>query len=586
SRFVGPLSSIGPDFYKYYITDTLWTDNLMNVELSFVPRVSSTHGFTGKFTEVVGDSTFFVKTVKMGLPKEANINFVEKLNLTQSFHLDSAGNRIKDFETTDAILSLIPGTQSILIKKYTDFYDYIFTETIGPYHLSQEQNNAEYCREVSLEDIRTQPLSHGEASLPNMMAAYRRKPVLYWTEQIIRALINGYIPTSSTNSKFDLGPLNTLFSANDVEGLRLRVGGMTTAKLSKHWFCRGYLAYGFKDQRLKYKGEAEYSFNKKQDHSREFPINSIRISHLYDVDMLGQHYLFTNSDNVFLSWKRMKNRLMTYHRVSAISYTREYINNLSFGISLKHEIQESTKYLPFITPSGDINKTYTETTLNAELRFAPGEKFYQLRNERIPINKDAPIFILRHTFGPKHICGNSFTINRTEASIQNRFWFSAFGHLDVILKGGHIWSEVPYPSLISPNANLSYTIPPERFALMNPMEFMSDTYYSWFVSYKADGAVFNYIPVLKRLHLREVFSCNGYYGTLDKKNNPMYNNKLFIFPQASHYTPMTRTPYIEASIGIDNIMKCIRIDYVWRITYRDIPERDRNGIRIAFHASF
>ena len=67
---------------------------------------------------------------------------------------------------------------------------------------------------------------------------------------------------------------------------------MTTANLSKHWFGRGYVAYGFRDHRWKYSAEVEYSFNEKKYHSREFPIHSLRFTHSYDVDHLGSHYLF------------------------------------------------------------------------------------------------------------------------------------------------------------------------------------------------------------------------------------------------------------------------------------------------------
>ena len=89
---------------------------------------------------------------------------------------------------------------------------------------------------------------------------------------------------------------------------------LTTAQLNPHWFARGYVAYGTKDEKVKYSGEVEYSFNKKKFHSREFPINSIKLSHSYDIDQLGQHYLYTNKDNVFLSLKRKGDNKATYLR--------------------------------------------------------------------------------------------------------------------------------------------------------------------------------------------------------------------------------------------------------------------------------
>lgn len=72
------------------------------------------------------------------------------------------------------------------------------------------------------------------------------------------------------------------------------------------------LAYGTADGKFKYNGELEYSFNKKKYHSREFPIHSLKVSHKYDVDQLGQHYMFTNMDNglyVFKEKERHKDDL-------------------------------------------------------------------------------------------------------------------------------------------------------------------------------------------------------------------------------------------------------------------------------------
>ena len=50
--------------------------------------------------------------------------------------------------------------------------------------------------------------------------------------------------------------------------------------------------------------------------------------------------------------------------------------------------------------------------------------------------------------------------------------------------------------LILPNANLSYTIQPESYALMNALEFINDQYVSWDFTYYANGALFNRIPII------------------------------------------------------------------------------------------
>ena len=218
------------------------------------------------------------------------------------------------------------------------------------------------------------------------------------------------------------------------------------------------------------------------------------------------------------------------------------------------------------------------------MRYAPNEKFYQTKSNRFPINIDAPIFTLSHKFGFKGVLGSDYNLNHTEFGVQKRFWFSAFGYFDAILKAGKEWNKVPYPLLIIPNANLSYTIQPESYPLMNAMEFINDQYVSWDLTYNANGALFNRIPLIKYMKLREVVSFRGLYGSLSKKNNPMNDDSLFRFPNGSNV--MDDMPYMEVGVGLDNIFTILRLDYVWRLTYRDTPGVSKSGLRLALHFTF
>ena len=185
----------------------------------------------------------------------------------------------------------------------------------------------------------------------------------------------------------------------------------------------------------------------------------------------------------------------------------------------------------------------------------------------------------------KGLLGSSYTYQRTDIGMQKRFWFSAFGYLDVIVKAGKIWNKVPYPLLILPNANLTYTIQPETYTNMNAMEFINDEYASWDITYYMNGNLFNRIPLIKKLKWREVFCFRGLWGHLTDKNNPAYGGEgLYQFPVET--SMLGRTPYMEASVGIENIFKFLRIDYVWRLNYRDNPDIQKSGIRCTMRLSF
>lgn len=591
NRFVSPLSSIGVNFYKYYLTDTIPIDGVKCIELSFVPFTPESFGFTGRIYVPLEDTTLFIKRVKLNVPKSINLNYVDNIYMTQDFEKAPDGSRLKVKDDMVAEFSIVPSTQGLYARRMTKYRNHSFDKPEKETIFDKEgrtivAENALFMPDQFWKDNRQIPIKENENSVGKMLVRLREVPAFYWTEKIIVTLVSGYIPTREKDSKFDIGPMNTTVSGNPVEGLRLRVGGMTTANLSKHWFSRGYMAYGFGDKKMKYQAELEYSFNEKKYHSMEFPIHSIKASHSYDVDQIGQHYMFTNADNVFLALKRQKNDKMTYLRISNLQYTLETQSGFSVSAGFKFNTQEATRWLPFIDGYGNVYKSYDEAAFNLTLRFAPGEKFYQTKNYRIPINLDAPVFALTQTLAPKSFLGSMTAINKTEFSVQKRFWFSAFGYTDIILKAGKIWSRVNYPDLLIPNANLSYTIQPESYTLMNAFEFANDQFLSWDLTYWANGAIFNRIPLIKYMKLREVFSFRGLYGKLSDKNNPEFNNDLFRFPLNTKCRPMEKKPYMEVGVGLDNIFTILRVDYVWRLTYRNTPGVDRNGLRIQLHFTF
>jgi len=593
NRFVSPLSKIGPDFYKYYLVDTIapLSDSDSLIVLEFAPRNSATFGFVGRIYVPKNDSTMFVQKATLYLPHKANVNFIESLRIDQEFERDSLGYRHKILDNLTVEAAVIPGTQGIYMQKYTRLLNHDFDET-DPRGLFPRMGSI-----YTAPDAYLQPETfwdaHRDASYRNaqrnigaMAASLRSNPWYYWTEKVLNVIVTGYVPVGKAD-KVEFGPVNTLVSFNDVEGTRLRFGGVTTGELNPNWFFRGYGAYGFKDHKWKYYGEAEYSFNRKKRHSREFPVRSIRASYRYDKHMIGQDYAFTNPDNIFLSFKRMDDTLAIYQRTARLEYTYEFDNHFSMNLAMEGNRQEASKYLPFEFADGGRISHIDFSTVCLTLRYAPGEKFIQTKSERIPINIDAPVIQLSHTYGPAHFLGSSrYVVNKTDIDVRKRFWFSAFGYADVTLRGGHVWSAVPFTQLFIPNANLTYTIQPESFMLLSPMEFVTDTYASWDLTYWPNGAIFNYIPFFKELKLRESFAFRGFWGRLSDKNNPAKNAWLPMFPVESNPRTITDTPYMEVGIGIDNIFKILRVEYSWRLSYRSTPGVDRSGLRIALHFNF
>ena len=597
-RFVSPLSSIGPNYYKYYLMDTLRIDDQPCVDLGFVPFNSETFGFTGHLY-VTLDSTYFVKKAVLNVPKDINLNFVSQMTIEQNFIRTQDNTRLITKDDIIVHFKLKENTKGMYARRLNKYTNHSFDE---PQEEHQKVfnvkmpvitlNDASQKTELFWAEVRPEEATkRNKKSLKDMMTELRSVPLFYYTEKAIAILFSGYMQTHPdvAKSKFEVGPMNSSIGGNDLEGFRVRAGGGTTPAFSKHLFLEGYTAYGFGDNKLKYDIAAEYSFNERKQYLKEFPRHSIRLGYMYDVNKLGEQYMNTGKDNFLLSIKRIDELRATYLRQAEISYLKEHYNGISYGASIRNKREYTTQYAPFqrIEAKESISPIdhYDMTTLELRFRYGKDEKFFQTRNHRIPITFDAFIFHINHQMGIKNFLGTDYDYHRTDIGFQKRFWFSAFGYLDAIVKAGKVWNEVPYPLLILPNANLSYTIQPETYTNMNPLEFINDEYASWDLTYYMNGNLLNRIPLIKKLKWREVFCFRGLWGNLTDKNNPTKEKEgLYLFPQETYR--MGKTPYMEASIGIENIFNAVRVDYVWRLNYHHHSGIQKNGIRATVSLSF
>ena len=586
NKFVSPLSRIGTGFYKYYLMDTLQIAGEPCADLAFTPFNSESFGFNGHLY-VTLDSTYFVKRAVFNFPKKINLNFVDYMLLEQEFKRAEDGTRLLDHESITVEFKLTEGQDGIFARRVADYSNYTFTPTAEadkaftkPERIIEETEALSRPETFWAENRPQAAISQQENSVDRLMTQLRSYPVYYWTEKVLSILFTGYIPTSKEAPLFYIGPMNATISGNTLEGPRIRAGGMTTAWLNPHLFGKGYVAYGFKDERVKGLAELEYSFKKKKEYANEFPIHSLKLRYESDVNQYGQNYLYTSKDNVFLALKRMSDTKTSYLQNTELSYQREHDFGFSYGANLRYKIEESTRWVPFIENSGKVHKYYNWAETEVHLRYAPNEKFYQTKGMRYPINRDAPIFFLSHTFSPKDFLGSSYMINRTDFRFSKDFWFSAFGHLETEFQFSHVWNQAPFTMLILPNANLSYTIQEGSYSLLSPMEFVLDSYASWDITYFANGILFNRIPGIKMLRMREVLSFKGFFGNLSNPN-------LWRFPgENAVYVMNPRRPYMEFGAGLDNIFKILRIEYVWRLTYREHTDVAKGGVRIALHFSF
>jgi hypothetical protein len=580
--FLSPIADAAPSFYKFFITDTITTENNKKlVELSFTPRNTEDILFEGKIYVTI-DSNYAVQKVKLGINKNINVNFLSSMNVNQDFEQNPDGRyhvskstTLAEFKTGKNRKSGFFGIRTITYKNYQVNQPHPDTTYTNVPH-EEESEEVKHRPASFWEENRLDTLTQAESKVYTNIDSLTKMPSFKRTVDIATLLLAGY----KSFGKFEIGPSNTFYSFNPVEGLKLRLGGRTTPELSKRYYFETYGAYGFTDKRWKYFFSGTYSLNNKSIY--KFPQNYLRASFQRDTKIPGASLQFVQQDNFLLSFKRGTNDKYLYNDLYKIDYVHEYENHFSYSFTFKKLTQTPAGSLYYINNTGRINDL-TTSEANISLRYAPNEKFYQGKIYRIPIPGKYPIFSVDYSLGLKNVFGGQYNYHNLHARVDKRFYLSQLGFADTFIEGSAMLSQVPYPLLNIFRANQSYNYDLYSYNLMNFLEFVSDKSVSINIDQHFQGFFFNKIPLLKKLKWREVASFKAIYGSVSNKNNPSLNPSLFQYPVTSTGRPITyaigNTPYMEGSVGIENIFKFIRIDMVKRFNYLDHPEVSEYGIR-------
>ena len=648
NRFVSPLSStLAVTFYQYYIMDTIMVDGYPCIDLAFVPVNSESYGFTGHLY-IVNDSTFRLKRYAINVPPDIHLNFVSNYSVEHSYKQLPNGLWAPDRTTTYAKFYILNNKRGMLARQTKIYTDWdletpIPKQTFSALKADEVETNdstAQRFGAAAWDTLRPEPLTKYENSVYELVQEATSNQKIASMIAAVNAITTEFIATTPARdmdlSKFDIGPIYQFVSWNMLEGVRVRVGGASTAKLHDQFFFRGYLAFGTKDLRPKYNATFIYTFDKHKNQPYDGIRHHLQLSAQYDVEEPGQLTDVIRRDHILMSIPTSKPTMgfnqYVFH--AKLEYMKEWRNKFSIRTSFDFMNNEAAGALKYervnwaMNPdsSWNFNTTGIPSYRNyegcIEFRYSPGSRVYIDRmgiESPFAMDKDAPTVQLTHYVGyldDRYHGGNGFIYNRTEAMFDQRFWFSAFGHLDLRVQTGMIWQKVPFTKLYIPNTSTSIFLAQRAFNLMKPMEFLMDQYVALFATYYFKGWILNRIPGLNKLKLRGVVSVAAIYGGLSKKNNPFLETGtgLYEFPQDATFddsgywtagrttSPIGKLPYIEITAGFENILKFIRIDYVRRITYNDyelplvipnsqgekiparrrIPAWGRNGVKITF----
>jgi len=609
-HFTSPIGNSAISFYRYYIEDTVYVGKHLCYHLQFTPNNGQDIGFRGELY-VVADSTLHVKRCNLTLPIQSGVNFVQHLQVRQEFTQLENGEWALSEDDMIAEIEVNDLLQKAIVIRTTRLNNYAFDEL--PAKLFKGSGREKREADAMMRDeafwkkYRAVELSKSESSMDEFVHRVEQMKGFKYIIFGLKALIENFVETGGKNhpSKVDIGPVNTMFTRNFIDGFRTRISAQTTANLSPHWFLAGYVARGWGSKKNYYSGEITYSFNRKEYLPREFPKRTVSFKSTYDIMSPSDKFLRTDKDNVFTAFKWAKVDAMMFYNRQQLTLEREEEWGLKTTLSLRTEENEaagslffeklSSFFPPMIYPETDVssllhNGKIRTTELRFELEIAPGRTFINTKQRRIAINLEAPVITLSHAVGLNGVLGGQYRYNFSEVGLLKRFWLRSWGKFDVQLRAGAQWDKVPFPLLIMPAANLSYIVQRGAFNLINNMEFLNDRYASVDLAWDMNGKIFNRIPLLKKLKWREYIGFKGLWGSLTDKNNPflfqnMGDATLMYFPEGSHVMNPKR-PYMELIVGVHNIFKLFHVQYVRRLNYNELPTAHKQGVRLMMRMSF
>ena len=579
-NFISPIGKSGRMFYKYSLADSMYINGRHCYKITFKPKRKEDLAFNG--TIWIQDSLWALKRVRVEVDKSANLNFVNRYKIEQDFeylndsiYLPSKIRVLVDFLDNKQGIGLIVkyniANKNFVINqpKPLKFFDQAIEADFDAWDY-----NDDFWRQERIKRINDSTRVKANYAVIDSISQSSRLQSL---TRFINFAIEGYLVTKY----FEFGHYIYTLGYNEFEGFRMRLGGRSKRNLSKNLILKGYVAYGSKDNRLKYDAQAEYFLNKKK-------WRKIGIRRKYDYDRVGISDKFLSS-HPYMSFVFAVSSQFGLKHDLILSETNSlwYESDLHRGFS--HKLMFRNKnYKPvggfafaFFDKNGEKRDEFTTSEVSYHFRYAPREIFVMRDNYRAGIFAERG-FVLEfdYAYGFKNFLNSDFDYHKVGLKMTHKMKLKALGRFRYQFTATKIWGALPYTLLNLVQANESVLSNPKSFNTMKFGEFVTDQSVELLLLNHFDGLILNRIPLIRRLKWRLVAGANMIWGTLSQKQLDLLPaTDLLDRPLRSFKVLSSQEPFVEVFYGVENIFKFLRIQVFHRLNYLNSPDIQRFSIR-------
>lgn len=582
-NFVSPLADNGWFYYKYFLADSTIQNGVKQYRIEFIPRRAGDKVFKGFLT--TGNKDFSLVEVDGTLATTSYLNFLKSMRLTGSYQMVDDSIPFFRRNEIDAVFNYVPLKNNPSKKPKSLFFTQ--SSVIDSVSVNQAQEvelstgNGHY-ETVKLPDSkdrdqdywethRLEELNPREKLITATIDSVSQINAIKFADNLARMAMTGYYDLG----KFEFGPYASTINTNKVEGLHLFAGARTSSEISTRYMIWGGLGYGFRNKKIN--GIAGFGY--------KFPtINRQLVKVTYDDKIVrsGENekilFLYENAlsptENNIISqvFKRDELDELFREQKMAASYEYEWHPGLMNKISANYMHHFSPEFYPFLRAGLPVDQV-SAIDFSIDTRFSWQEKVIDDKFLRVYMNTDYPIIHIALGGGKVFYSGKENYYGKVFTTVEQYLKIGQTG-FNYAFEGGMYFGKLPYTMLDIPRGNETQGLFSYDFNMLNYMEYVHDKYLHAYLEYHLNGFVFNRLPLLRRIGLREVVSAKGMIGSLSDKHQQIVEFPLSISKMDN--------PYIELGAGVENIFRLFRVEAVWRVNNKSVLGAPTFGLRAKF----
>lgn len=562
--FISPIASSALNYYRYKFEGSFFENGLQISHIKVIPKRMYEPLFYGYINIV--ENEWRIHSVQLELRKASQMQLLDTLKIDQIhvpagkawvikqqviypagkiFGFDFYGSFVQVYNkfNIDPVFAQNYFNNTILKvydsanKKSIQYWD-----TIRPIPLLDEEVK-DYKKKDSLEQVRKDP---------KYLDSLDKKANRF----SLGKLLLGYT-YNSRKAKLNIAfsSLLDMINFNTVEGAVVNLSSTITKQYEnrRSWSLTPVLRYGFSNERFNAHLNGKYRFGKKYSRSLSFSVGS-------NVFQFNNEQPILPRINTIATLNGVNNFMKIYEaRFAKLNYSTV----LGYGLSLRLEtefqartpLENTTNYTwrkrnnvmfspNYPTEIMSQNMTAHEAlSVSAEIRWQPGMKYVELPDRKYEIGSKYPSFSFNLTKGVHGLFGSDVQYSKWRVSMNDDLNIKLGGSLNYRLAiGGFLQAKnVFVPDYTHFQGNQLYIAAPyvNSFQLMNYYRFSNTAgfYSEGHVEYHFNGLLTNKIPLFRRLNWFLVAGSNSMFIDKDR-----YHAELFV--------------------GMENIFKVLRIDYI------------------------